>query len=104
MQGFSPKDLLSFERMLSISLVKVLYFLVLIGIVLVGIVSFFGSVAAMRFSATTGLGGMLVAVLGMGAGVLVWRVVCELWIVIFGIYDRLGQLRERGASDVHATR
>jgi hypothetical protein len=36
------------------------------------------------------------ALIGGVLGLLVWRVVCEVWIVMFSINDRLGQLVERG--------
>jgi hypothetical protein len=37
-----------------------------------------------------GLMYLVTAVLGL----LMWRVLCELYIVIFGMYDRLGQIRD----------
>lgn len=104
MRDFRYSDLLGFEKMLSITLVKLLYILGLVGIGLVVIVSAFGSLAAMRFSFAAGFGGLLLAVVGGGIGALVWRVVCELWMVVFGIYDRLGQWRaanEKDASSLH---
>jgi len=40
------------------------------------------------------VGGALVALLGGAFGILIWRVVCEIWIVIFSVNDRLGTLVE----------
>lgn len=94
MPNLRPSDLLSFEKNLSLTLIRIVYFLGLCGIAIFAIVSAFGSFGVMRYSFTAGVGTLLTAVLGGGIGVLIWRVVCELWMVIFGIYDRIGQVRE----------
>lgn len=41
----------------------------------------------------TGLGVLLVAVLGYIFGVPAWRLLAEFMLVLFGIHDRLGELR-----------
>ena len=41
---------------------------------------------------------MALAVIGTALGALVWRVVCELWMLGFNIYDRLGEIRDRLGS------
>ena len=94
MLGFRLTDLFSFEKNLSLTLIRIVYFLGLCGIALAAIVTAFGALGVMRYSFTAGLGTLLAAVLGGTLGAMVWRVVCELWMVIFGIYDRLGQVRE----------
>lgn len=94
MTSFNFADLFSFEKNLSLALIRIVYFLGLCGIALAALVSAFGALSVMRYSFAGGVGTLLVAVLGGTIGVLVWRVVCELWMVIFGIYDRIGQVRE----------
>ena len=96
-------DLISFEKNLSLTLIRIVYFLGLCGIALFAIVSAFGSLGVMRYSFTAGVGTLLTAILGGGIGVLIWRVICELWMVIFGIYDRIGQVRELLAKEFQAT-
>jgi len=42
---------------------------------------------------------MLLALFGGGFGLLMWRVVIEMYQVFFGIYDRLGDIRESLKKD-----
>jgi len=92
-------DLTSFEKNLSLALIRILYFLGLCGIALTALVSAFGAFGVMRYSFAAGMGTLLIAILGGIIGILVWRVLCELWMVIFGIYDRIGQVRELLAQE-----
>ena len=94
MLGFNVKDLLSFDKTLSLVLMRLVYFLGLVGIALMVLIAIGGALSAMQYSLTTALGGLLVATLGGAIGTLVWRVICELWMVIFGIDDRLRQIRD----------
>ena len=96
-------DLLSFEKNLSLTLIRIVYFLGLCWIALAALVSAFGAFGVMNYSFFAGLGTLLTAVLGGSVGVLVWRVICELWMVIFGIYDRLGQVPELMTAERQAT-
>lgn len=88
-------DLLSFEKTLSLTLLRLVYGLGLLGIGIMVIVTVLGGFSAMRYSAAAGLGTVVLALLGGVVGTLLWRVMCELWMVIFGIYDRLGQIKEQ---------
>lgn len=54
-----------------------------------------GGLTALRYSFVGGLGTLLIAGLGGAIAVLLWRVMCELLMVIFGIYDRRGLIREQ---------
>jgi hypothetical protein len=95
MSGFQASDLLSFDKLIATKVMKFVYFVGLLGIALFGLVTVFGSLAAMRMSFSTGLGTMLLAVVGTALGLLVWRVMCELWLLGFNMYDRLGEIRDR---------
>ena len=81
-------DLTTFEKLISPTLIKFLYW---IGIVLAGLRSLFTS-----FSLGGGVLGALLAIVGTIAILLGWRVLCEIYVVVFGIYDRLGEIRDRG--------
>ena len=86
----------SFERMITTSFVKVVYFLgfLLITGAGVGLIVW----AGLQLNDATidrSLGWRYVA---QGAAILivgnvVWRVACELWVVLFGIHDELVSLR-----------
>ncbi len=89
-------SLLNFDKFVAPTLIKIVYWLGIVGIVLGMLVSMAGALQMMGYNAATGLGGILIAVIGAAVGLLVWRVICELWIVIFSINDRLGVLVERG--------
>jgi hypothetical protein len=88
-------DLLNFEKLLSLTLLRIVYFLGLLGICLAVLFAGFGALGVMRYSFVTGVGTLVFAIVSGAMGVLVWRVICELWTVLFGIYDRLGQIKEQ---------
>jgi len=101
MSNFTVGDLLSFEKMVAESVLKFVYFVGLIGIVIFGLVTFFGSFAVLHYSGIKGIGTMVAAVIGTGLGCLIWRVTCELWLLGFRIYDRLGEIRDATGSAAH---
>jgi hypothetical protein len=49
----------------------------------------------MGYSAATGLGMLLLSIIGLAFGVLIWRIVIEIYMVIFSINERLGAIRDR---------
>jgi hypothetical protein len=93
-RSFSISDLASFEKLVAPKVLKVIYWLGLAGIVLLCLISFIGGLGVMRYSFATGLGTMLLAVIGLCFGVLLWRVLIEVYTVFFGIYERLGEIRD----------
>jgi hypothetical protein len=94
MQPFTVQSFLSFENLLSARLIRVVYFLGIIGCVVAWVVQLFAALGMMNFSFMSGVGLLLVATLGAILGLLLWRVICESLIVVFGIYDRLGEIRD----------
>jgi hypothetical protein len=88
--------LISYRQFVAPTLIKIVYWLGLIGIA-IGILLGLGQAAgAMQYDAASALGGLIIALVGGAAAVLTWRVVCEVWIVLFTMNDRLGQLVDRG--------
>lgn len=92
-KNFSIADLASFEKLVAPKVLKVIYWLGLIGIALGCLISFVGGLGVMQYSFATGLGTMLLSVIMFAFGVLLWRVVIEMYTVFFGIYERLGDIR-----------
>jgi hypothetical protein len=92
---FGVRDLLRFEKMLTPTLVRFVFYAGSILLLIVGIVMLYGGVTA-RFG-----GGLRVVsgLLTLTAGPLLLRIVCEQIIVLFGIYDRLGEIRDGGRSE-----
>jgi Domain of unknown function (DUF4282) len=88
----------SFERMITTSFVKVVYFLgfLLLTISGIGLIAWAG-LQLNNATIDRSLGWRYVA-LGVATlivGNIVWRVACELWVVLFGIHDELVAMRYR---------
>jgi len=98
---------LSFDKLIGTKLIKILYYLGLIGIVLGGIVSLFGGLAAMRVSFMGGLGAMIGAILVTIIGIAFWRFLCEIYMLFFRMSDDLRDIknhqlgREANSEDVN---
>jgi uncharacterized protein DUF4282 len=97
-------DLVDFKKFVAPSLIRIVYWIGIVGIVLMTLGMIAGGGAMMGGMMGAGYGGgggfsLMGAVFGLIWGVcalIIWRVACEVWIVIFSINDRLGQLVERG--------
>lgn len=81
-------DFLSLDRMIAPRLIRIVYWIGL---------AFFAILAAVSVFAVFGPGGflnMVLGLLGAAAGALLWRVLCEVWIQMFEINDRLARLTD----------
>ena len=94
MGGFSIGDLFQFEKMVAPVVLKVVYWVGLVGIVIYLLVAMAGGLAMMDYSAATGLGTILLSIVGAGFFILFWRVMIEVYMVLFGIHQRLGEVRD----------
>ena len=81
----------SFKKMISTTLIKILYVLGMIGINITGIIMLVRA-SNMRYG-TTGmvLTGLAIIVLGN----LLWRIICEGWILLFIIHDTLVSIENK---------
>jgi hypothetical protein len=95
MNGFEIGDLFKFDKMVAPTVLKIVYWLGLIGIVLWALFALFGAINMMSYSAASGLGMLLVAIVSLLFGTLFWRIIIEIYMVIFSINDRLGEIRDR---------
>lgn len=95
MNGFEIGDLFKFDKMVAPTVLRIVYWLGLIGIALACLMSLIGAISMMSYSAATGLGTLLLSIIGLAFGTLVWRIVIEIYMVIFSINDRLGDIRDR---------
>ncbi|WP_338466722.1 DUF4282 domain-containing protein [Novosphingobium sp. ZN18A2] len=93
-KDFSISDLGNFEKLVTPKVIKIIYWLGLVGMAIFALITFAGALGMMRYSFATGVGTILLSVVGFGFGVLFWRVLMEVYMVFFGIYDRLGDIRE----------
>ncbi len=99
MGGFSFGDLFQFEKMVAPVVLKVVYWLGLVGIVIWLLIALGAAVTMMDYNVGGGLLGVLVAVVGSAFGVLVWRIMIEVYMVLFGIHQRLGEVRDALKGD-----
>ncbi|MGQ0742533.1 MAG: DUF4282 domain-containing protein [Alphaproteobacteria bacterium] len=87
------QDFLNFDKMIAPTLIKFVYWVGLVLILLWTVWSMF-----MGLGFGSGIVHFFVAALTGVVGLLAWRIVCELWMVIFSINERLGALAsQRGA-------
>lgn len=91
-------DLMNFNKFVAPVLIRIVYW---IGIVLIALGTLAAAAGGGMMAGQYGGGGFnlfgaLIALLAGAAALLFWRVMCEIWIVIFSINDRLGVLVERG--------
>ncbi|HAY06139.1 MAG TPA: hypothetical protein DCY26_05720 [Hyphomonas sp.] len=89
---------LNFDKLIGTKLIVILYYLGLVGIALGTIASLFGALAMMGSSFIGGLG-MIVATLIAGVvGVLFWRFICELYMILFRISDDVRDIKNAKAG------
>jgi len=92
-------DFLNFEKFVAPALIKIIYW---IGLVLIAL-STLGGVLGMNMLSSYGGGhfsvaGAILALIGGALFMLLWRVMCEIWIVIFSINDRLGVIADKSKN------
>jgi hypothetical protein len=90
-------NLLNFDTFVAPTLIRIVYW---IGIAFIVLGTLMGALGGGMMAGGYGGGfnplGSLIVLVGGAAALLFWRVMCEVWIVIFSINDRLGILVERG--------
>lgn len=93
-KSFTVSDLTSFDKLIAPKVLKIVYWLGLAGIGVMALISLIGALAMMQYSASTALGTMLLSLIGLAFGVLFWRIMIEVYMVFFGIYERLGEIKD----------
>lgn len=88
------KGFFNFDKLIAGTLIKIIYWIGLAGIALWGIVFLFSALAMMTQSVLAGLGMLIILPVILAISVLFWRFLCEIYIVIFRIYERLGDIRD----------
>lgn len=92
------RDFLSLEKMLAARIIKVIYLIGLAAGAIAGLIGLVGSLISMFSSSFgSGLGGIVITIVAVVIWFLVSRLSCEVWIVMFGIYDRLGEIKANTA-------
>lgn len=86
---------LSFESLIGQDLIKFVYFAGLVVGAIVTIILMFASLASAGSSRGLGLMGLFVFPLIAAFALIVWRFYCELAILLFQMYHRMGEIRDR---------
>lgn len=81
----------SFDKLIATGLIKVFYW---IGVVFIALGTLIGMFSGFGQGVVQGLGMLVLAPIGGIIGLIFWRFLCEVYIVIFGMYDRLGNIQE----------
>ncbi len=81
---------LSFDKMISQSLIKFIYVLGAIFITLFGVLRLFGIIPGIGGAFVGILTGLVVIIFGN----LMWRVTCEIWILFFSMHDKLVKIED----------
>ena len=79
----------TFDKLIATGLIKVLYW---VGIVFIGLCVLVGAFSGFKQGFIAGVGTIIVAPIGGLIMLLFWRFLCELYIVVFGMYNRLGEI------------
>lgn len=85
------KDFLFFREFIAPIIVKVIFILSLIGIVLSGLIILVIGVIGQNIGAI--LGSLVYLVIGVPLNMLISRIMCELILLGFAAYDRLGEIK-----------
>ena len=91
---FRLRDLLSFEKMLTPRLARLGFYVLSALAILAGVILIFSGMNARFGGGMRIVSGLATAVIGP----FLIRIACEQIIVLFGIYERLGEIRDHNRS------
>ena len=85
----------SFDDLIGSRLIKLLYYIGVVAIAIGVVVNIFGGLNIMRYSFGGGLGMVLLSPVGGAVALILWRFLCELYLLAYLFYGRLGEIRDR---------
>lgn len=86
------RSFLYFDEMITPSVITILYWLMLVGVVITGVGYMFASSA---FGGGLSAGRMISGLLMMGVGALFARVWCEIIMVVFKIHENIKRMADK---------
>ena len=95
---------LSFDKLIGTQLIKILYFLGLIGIILSGIAGVFKAFGLMRYSFSNGIGAIVMALIVTVIGLVFWRFMCEIYMLFFRMSDDLRDIKNHQLGNTANTK
>ena len=88
----------SFDQLIGSALIKIIYYIGLFAILIFTVVAMFGGGLLGAVMGNNGGGSLLLFIRAPIIGIIqlvFWRFVCELWLLMFLIFDRMGEIRDR---------
>lgn len=89
------RDLLHFDSMITPKIITFIYWLMLAGAALVGLVMLFKGFGVMKYSGFAGFGMIVLAPILSVAVALLARINCEIMIVLFKMNEALQDIRNK---------
>ncbi|MFZ5616220.1 MAG: DUF4282 domain-containing protein [Pseudomonadota bacterium] len=83
---------MTFDKLIATGLIKVLYW---VGIAVIALGALLAAFGGFSQGFMAGLGSLVLAPIVAAIGIVFWRFLCELYIAIFGMYNRLGEISEK---------
>jgi hypothetical protein len=93
---FNFRDLFQWDRFITPSIIKVVYWLVVVITVVSGLSGIFSGLTLLLLSPLSGLFMVVVSVVGTLVGVIFARIMSEFVLITFRINEHLGAIRNRG--------
>lgn len=88
------KRFLSFDTLLGVGLARIIYYFGLVAICGGIVLGFLGTIMSLAAGNVSGAIMQVLAIPAVGlVAIVLWRFVCEVFIVLFEMNDRLGDLR-----------
>lgn len=87
-----------FDHLIGSVLIKVIYYIGLVFILLFTVMAMFGGGIMGAMMGGNGGGGALMFILAPVLGIIYlcfWRFICEMWLLMYLIYNRMGEIRDR---------
>lgn len=86
-----------FDHLIGSALIKIIYYIGLVVILITTVLAMFGG-GIMGALTDGGGGGFVMFILAPILGVIYlvfWRFICEMWLLMFLMYNRMGEIRDR---------
>lgn len=86
-----------FDHMIGSALIKIIYYIGLFAILIGTVLAMFGGGLMGAMMGSSG-GGAMMFILAPILGVIYlvfWRFICEMWLLMFLMYNRMGEIRDR---------
>lgn len=96
MMGNLIQRFISFDKLIGLSIIKVLYFVGAGFILISTVLGMLGSLAAIGSSPLGAIGGFLLTPVFGLIGLLFWRFMCELYILFFKLSEDISAIRAQG--------